>query len=38
MARWSRAPDKRGIEDNSKMIFFISQQKHILWPSLEPSQ
>ena len=26
----NRAPDKRGIEDNSKIIFLISQQKHML--------
>ena len=25
-----RAPDKRGIEDNLKIIFLISQQKHML--------
>ena len=24
------APDKRGIEDNSKIIFLISQRKHML--------
>ena len=28
----TRAPDKRGIEDNSKITFLISQQKHMLWP------
>ena len=27
-----------GTEDNSKIILFISQQKHVLWPSLELSQ
>ena len=26
----SNTPDKRGIEDNSKIIFLIYQQKHIL--------
>ena len=25
-----RVPDKRGIEDNSKIIFLISQRKHML--------
>ena len=25
-----RAPDKRGIEDNSNIIFLIFQQKHML--------
>ena len=28
----SRAPEKRGIEDNSKIIFHISQQKHVVTP------
>ena len=23
---------RRGTDDNSKMIFLISQQKYILWP------
>ena len=27
-----------GIDDKSKIIFLISQRKHILNPSLEPSQ
>ena len=27
-----RALDKRGIEDNSKIIFLISQQKHVVTP------
>ena len=26
------------IEDNSRIIFLISQQKHMLWPLLKPSQ
>ena len=26
----SRVPDKRGIEDNSKIIFLISQRKRML--------
>ena len=25
-----RAPDKRSMEDNSNIIFLISQQKHML--------
>ena len=28
----SRAPDRGVIEDNSMIIFLISQQKHMLWP------
>ena len=27
--RQTKAPDKRSIEDNSKIIFHISQRKHI---------
>ena len=34
----TRGPDKRGIKDNSKIIFLISQCKHVVTPSLEPSQ
>ena len=33
----NKAPDKRGIKDNSKIIFLISQRKHICDPSLELS-
>ena len=33
-----KAVDKRGIEDNSKRIFLISQQKHDGDPSLEQSR
>ena len=28
----NRAPDKRGIEDNSKIIFLIFQRKHVVTP------
>ena len=28
--RVTRAPDKRDIEDNSKIFFLISHQKHML--------
>ena len=34
----ARASDKRGIEDYSKIIFFMSQQNICCDPSLEPSQ
>ena len=36
----NRAPDKSGTEDNSKIVFLISQQKHVItyYPSLETSQ
>ena len=30
MEQLFRAPDKRGIEDNSKIIFLVSQGKHML--------
>ena len=30
----TRAPDKRVIKDNSKIIFLISQGKHMLWPHI----
>ena len=26
------APDKRGFEDNSKILFLISQRKHVVTP------
>ena len=35
---WNRAPDKRGIEDNAKIFFLISQWNHMLWPLLKLSQ
>ena len=27
-----RAPDKRGTDDNSKIIFLILQRKHVVTP------
>ena len=37
MMTMSELQIRGGVEDNFIDFFFISQQKHMLWPSLEPS-
>ena len=36
--QYNRAPDKRGTEDNSKVLFLISHKNKCCDPSSEPSQ